>query len=103
MLFAVIHAVQQRLDGAALVSLRFVIRNEFEVHGRSSWLLALGLWLKTLGTVAVSMLVWERAPRPSRPSNARLDFFCFPLLQRPISAIENLLIIPRSNARDVHL
>jgi hypothetical protein len=32
MLLAVVYAAQKRLDGAALVALRFVIGNEFEVH-----------------------------------------------------------------------
>src|ERR1017187_7996956 len=39
MLFAVIHAAQQRLDRAPLVSLRLVGGNEIEIHKRSlsSW------------------------------------------------------------------
>jgi len=34
MLLAVVDSAQKRLDGTALVALRFVIGNEFEVHGR---------------------------------------------------------------------
>src|SRR5258706_9253811 len=43
MLLAVIHPAQQRFDGAALVPLRLVAGNEFEVHGRT--LLAVSSWL----------------------------------------------------------
>jgi hypothetical protein len=34
MLLTVIDATQKGLDGAALIALRFVIGDEFEIHGR---------------------------------------------------------------------
>src|ERR1700722_17730239 len=53
MLFAVIDSAQKRFDGAPLIALRIVTRNEFTTHGRQLLAFSSRLSAQVIGTAHV--------------------------------------------------